>query len=325
MTNLILEKRGFPPNSSYSNGVGPSSAPLNGLLWAAATVGYPQHAAHYWRGYGAFHVLARLASILGGLESRSGRLTPTIAYSQLESSERAWHTYSIAMATARWIAAQEFGIAWLQHLEQFLRPVQFLGRQRPDLIGPKSSGWCVVEAKGRQRGNLSAPLAAGKKQVASVQLVNGTTPTLALSIVTKLATKGVRTVVLDPPPDEGPRSVPDGSRARRIETTADTYLRAYYRDVVQLIRETSEFSPDSVRRDDTSILAFLPTVNVWIGLRTSLYVALRAPETLSFERVIDIVGDAQADVAARSYVESPFVGLDGVVLVADGVLTEVWS
>jgi hypothetical protein len=250
-------------------------------------------------------VLSRIAAVLGGLESNSGCLRTTIHYSRLESTERAWNTYSLGMTMARWIAASQFGVAWLQHLAHAPWPIRFVGRQRPDLVGTNPSGWCIIEAKGRQRGSLRRPLQNGKNQVLSVRTVAGSSPTLSLSIATKFTRSGVRAIALDP----------ESTGTDDIELSEGQFLRWYYRDILQLLLEAPRLLEQVPRQPGEYVSVFLPIANLWLGIRRWLYEALRDDRPLSFERFLVDGEDVLAGMDDGSFGDSRFFGgWDGVAV-----------
>lgn len=288
------------------NGSRTTPATVDQLLWAAATVGYAPEARQYWAGVGSFHVLARMAAVMGGLSVKPRRVISTTgAYRSLESSERAWQTYVLGMTVAKWVAYSELGVTWLQHLAHTHWRILTTGTRRPDLVGwgPRTA-WCVVEAKGRQRGTLAGALSSGKEQVQAVASVNGSEP-LRVAAATKFTAKAVECVLSDP----------HGTGSAQVGVDESDYLAAYYAPILSILQQArrAETLHRAARSDVVG--AYLPSINAWVGLRNDIFLPLDGGESLRMSDVLDPDVEEPSGHSEPEH-EGPysFIGPDGVAV-----------
>ena len=186
---------------------------------------------------------------------------------ELDRSEKVALSYALGQAMTGIFCRRVLSVTHLMHVDRYGQRfgVNFGATgKRPDLIGRRSTGWIVAEAKGRSNGmeaDLRTKLEAQKRAIASI---DGHPPELALGCVASFPSNmnSMFLNVFDPVEDE-PESI-------RIQIDLDRFLLAYYEPFVAAVD-----AGRSTDAPDGYIASEIGPLGLSVGLRESIYGAAK--------------------------------------------------
>lgn len=203
-------------------------------------------------------------------DEESGSWVKTAAYRRLDGSEKSAVSYFLGMTQAKVTCARLLRAPHLIHLDTYLAMIgQSTSQSRPDLVGltPALDCTIVVEAKG-----LSGPwrrevATKAKKQAASLPGVRGTDSALRIASVAYFDRQDRwESYLEDPPAPVQPHA----------SLTVEAVLTTYYRPLVAALLETSESSRAAVVQVDAMTTAYLPGIDVTLGVPTAIMTVMRS-------------------------------------------------
>ncbi len=217
------------------NGIRTRDVPRRAFLRAVITVGFQRLPEMFFFGWrGLLNRFGIAISAMSFLENRSGNLCVSGAFANLDMSEKAASSYWYGMAFAKLVSESELSVPWLGHVDRMRASGALTttssSNERGDLVGrDRNSRWHVLEAKGRSNSYPQSLIDTAKQQAANVTTINNQPPRTTSACVTSLFSSPVSILLDDPKPKRR-----DGRRWRIAE---DLFFRAYYRGVIEYIRE----------------------------------------------------------------------------------------
>jgi hypothetical protein len=231
------------------------------LSRAAMTVGRRNWRDVFKHGtYSALEIMWRLAMLRANLvESESGFLRKSTAYSALDRSEKGTVSFFFGMCFSKLIAEKLFAVPWLLHLDVYkddLNPA-FALSDRPDFVGMDSRGnWLVLEAKGRTGQIPKDLLRKAKRQTQSLRNINGILPSLRVVIASYFSSGSLRMRIRDP--EEYSKNAID------LAITPESLARTYYKPIVDCIKLLSpNGEPSSIGKFSS---VSLPGIDAQLGI-----------------------------------------------------------
>lgn len=239
------------------------------LFWSAITVGRASWNKVIQYGmYSAFEIIYRGSMLAANLmESPSRKLEQTVAYTDLDPSEKSAVSYFLGLTVAKLLAQKLLGVSYLMHLDVYkdILNLPTNGRSRPDLVGTdKSLRWIVVEAKGRTNGIKSVDKAAAKGQVEQLTSIGGIAPHLGTGVISYFNSGKKLEVFLKDPPI-GNESGYD------LPLNPGTFFHDYYRMFVDLIDSAYGDKTFLELSERTYIAKYITEVDVWVGIDEAVY------------------------------------------------------
>lgn len=212
------------------------------LIHAAVTVGDPTLVSGGISRRPQMEMKWRSAMVLANLELSGRGWRRSASYDRLDPSEKSAVSYFLGMVQAKLTVGSVLRCSHMVHLDLVLKQAGLpLGKKRPDFLTlrakrgrPGYNVVGVVEAKGRTNGFEPSTLVAAKKQAVLI-------PTLPHNAMTKSPMAVASVAYFDNDTDvwksvlEDP--VLDGEV---IDTTAELSLIAYYRPVIEGLRDAWE-------------------------------------------------------------------------------------
>lgn len=221
---------------------------------------------------------------------------------ELDRSEKVALSYALGQAMTGIFCRRVLSVTHLMHVDRYGQRfgVSFGATgKRPDLIGRRSSGWIVAEAKGRSNGmeaDLRTKLEAQKRAIATI---DGQSPELALGCVASFPSNMNNSMILnvfDPVEDE-PESI-------QIRIDIDRFLLAYYEPFVAAVD-----AGQRAEGADGYILSEIGPLGLSVGLQESIYGAVkqRATGPDGLRQIVDGVLD---DLPSSELADGTFVRVD---------------
>ncbi|GAB3173468.1 hypothetical protein GCM10027059_44540 [Myceligenerans halotolerans] len=266
--NLPWEGSDFAPERPELDGTSLMSVRWPELLKAAITVGREANYLHHPRTLSIADMVHRVSCMIAYFETDNDRLTPTVAFRNLDSTEQGNVSYYLGMALTSVWAKKIVRVPWLTHVSkmQKVHDVTFASKKRPDLLGLRLNGpkrgaaagtdWLVAEAKGR-KDVKQALLNNVRSQKSAVTAIDGHPPWLTVGCISHYRSDGVHLNVVDPEPD---------AEGLRWEVGALPFLAAYYAPIVNLF----ERFPRGTDQEGALQIAELPGTGVHVTARDDL-------------------------------------------------------
>jgi hypothetical protein len=237
--------------------------------------------------------------------SKTGKLTQSDAYRNLDPSEKSAISYFIGLTSAKLLAQKLFRVNWLMHLDVYqdlLRPVITNGRSRPDLVGFDIAGrWFTFEAKGRTHGADSRTRETAKGQVNQLASINGLPLTLGVGMVSYFNSGDKLEVYLKDPPIE---------KGLDLEIPGGRLLSDYYRLFVDLINSDYGQRESRTLRNRRYVVKYIAEIDSFIGMDEELY--RHAQGDLEKGTLEQIVRSLPKDSEEPENSTGVFAGEDGI-------------
>lgn len=237
--------------------------------------------------------LHRVTLIPAYIRVAAGALTRSPLAMGLDRSEKVNLSYSLGQAMAGIFASRVLGVTRLMHVDRYAahhRIVFATGKKRPDLFGQASSGWVVVEAKGRS--NLAEPqlVRTLRNQKSMVASITGAAPWVAAGVVAEFDPKSgqMRLLAVDPP---------ESIEAQDWDVDPDRYAAAYYEPFAVAISAGAESRAEA---NDRLRVADLGAVGVRIGMLRQILDVLAEARERRYEGLAAEVDEILAETASES-------------------------
>lgn len=192
---------------------------------------------------------------------------------ELDRSEKVNLSYSLGQAMAGIFAQKYLGVSRLLHVDRYgaHHDIQFgPSGERPDLFGPGTGGWVVVEAKGRSNRMESGLAEKVKDQARNVASIEGDPPWIACGVIAQFPPpdRTMQLAAVDPEPSETALDWP---------VDPDRFAQAYYAPFLRVLdvgrdQIVTEAVPEEVEAVDLGV------VGVRLGLYRGLIGVLRERE-----------------------------------------------
>jgi hypothetical protein len=199
----------------------------------------------------------------------------------LDRSEKVNLSYSLGQAMAGVFAKDVLGVTRLMHVDRYQTQhnVVITGNERPDLFGQASTGWVVIEAKGRSNLAEAALMPKLRSQKKAVASINGAAPWVAAGVVAEFDPKSGRMQLraVDPPAS---------AEAQDWKVDPDKYAGAYYEPFATAIAagaETIAGAKTVADADNRLRVAELGAVGVRIGILKAIIDALQDRRERQYE------------------------------------------
>ncbi len=251
-----------------------------------------------WSG---FDIIYKAAYIRAHIVDSGNSFRRTPLYDNLDQSEKAQVSYLMGMALAQLFARKFLRVGWLVHLSTLDVPILAASR-RPDLVGRDSANnWIVVEAKGRSGGFSGEDMRQARQQLASLIVVNGTSPVLKVAFQAYYRTVGLSVKWEDP--DDEQEEVVD------IRVTDNDFFERYYRSIFHLFSERRAESESQRRNGREFRILRLNEAGMTIGIDAEILGLLEGSRFEEIPRRLAHYEDIDEDNLS--------LGLDGVFIELD--------
>jgi len=237
-------------------------------VWAAITVGRLRTDVFAHGVYSIWEAIHRAGVVYAYLrEDGAGAIRRSSLYDALDRSEKVAASYYIGMAMAKVVAAR-LAVPWLMHVDRYYHAlgIAFVGRMRPDLVGPdRHRRWLVAEAKGRTGGQDRAALLKMQSQKRSIRRVGNARPHIAIGSLAYFEDDALSIRVIDPEEDEPyPVDYP---------FDVDRFFWAYYQPFVQWF--TGPGSEPTIAQGQVTVR--LPEVDAKVSIGRELLALAQRP------------------------------------------------
>lgn len=304
MPNVNVNCRFFRGRLASINGISTLNVGRTDLIRSAITVGalgFGDLVRHGLRSFG-WHMVNSI-SLLIFTDNRSGNLSVSDFFSNMDSSEMGDASYKLGMTLTKIIAEKKLDIPWLAHVELMMKlgviKLTQGSHERGDLVGrDRSKDWHVLEAKGRSSPPSTGLFTKAKRQAARITGINGIRPLSNSACIVKLYQNPIAIDLWDP---EG-----NNKNITTFEMDESEFINGYYRIVKSVV---SSKNMESVRLDDLEFkVSYFHTNDSLIGLGLESRIFENSHNAYSVAKNLIKFKDVSADL------NEPSIGADGIYL-----------
>jgi hypothetical protein len=224
------------------------------------------------------------------------------AWKHLDPSERGVLSFMLGNTVTKLLTERLLNIKMLGFVDLYRDDFGIAkseGKSRPDFFGETANGWVAIESKGRQKRPSAAQHAAAKKQVLSLESVNGNAIAAHVVCWTYSAQDKISALFCDPEPSEEESGFP-------IVVTPGQLNLDNYGPIFALIGVEYQQGLKFISDIPEGLVA-VPECDIRVGLSPHLRYAMET----DFSRVASVLDDVEH---LGSPDQLPASGPDGVIV-----------